>query len=108
MSTLVIFLYSYGRFFEKKVNRKNDGIILGINSASGVESINHSLFADDTFILVWASLKMERVFLEIMHHFCIISGALINIRESVVYGWNVDQSIVTNISHILGFEGFAS
>ena len=51
---------------------------------------------------------MARAFLDIMNHFCIISGALINIRESVVYGWNVDQSIVANISQILGFDGYAS
>ena len=43
-----------------------------------------------------------------MHHFCIISGALINNRKSVVFGWNVDQSTIANISQVLGFEGFAS
>ena len=40
--------------------------------------------------------------------FCIISGALINNRKSAMYGWNVDQSTIANISQILGFEGFAS
>ena len=43
-----------------------------------------------------------------MHQFCIISGALINKSKSVVFGWNVYQSKVANISHILGFEGYAS
>ena len=43
-----------------------------------------------------------------MHHLCIISGALINNRKSVVFRWNVDQSKVANISQILGFEGYAS
>ena len=41
---------------------KNDGIILGINSATGVEAINHALFADDTLLLGGASLKMARFF----------------------------------------------
>ena len=65
---------------------KNEGIILGILSASGVEAINHALFADDTLILGGDSLKMARFFVEIIHHFCIILGALINNRKSVGYG----------------------
>ena len=88
--------------------RKVDGIIPGISTAIGVEAINHALFADDTLLLGGAYLKMARAFFEIMQHFCIISGALINNRKSAVYGWNVDQSKVDKISHILGFEGYAS
>ena len=87
--------------------RKIDGIILGISTSIGVEAINHTLFADDTLLLGGASLKMARAFFEIMQHFCIISGALINNRKSAVYGWNVDQSKVDKISQILGFEGYA-
>ena len=86
---------------------KVDGIIPGISAAVGVEAINHALFADDTLFLGGASLKMARAFSKIMQHFCIISGALINNRKSVVYGWNVDQSKVDKISQILGFEGYA-
>ena len=87
---------------------KNDGIIPGITSTPGVEAINHALFADDTLFLGGASLKMARVFLEIMHQFCIILGALINNRKSAVFKWNVDQLKVEKISQILGFEGYAS
>ena len=87
---------------------KNEGIILSIHQASGVEAINHALFVDGTLLLGGASLKMARVFAEIMHHFCIILGALINNCKSVVFCWNVDQSTIANISQILGFEGFAS
>ena len=87
---------------------KEDGSIPSINSAIGVEAINHALFADDTLLLGGASLKMERVFSEIMQQFCIISGVLINNRKSVVIKWNVDQSKVASISQILGFEGYAS
>ena len=85
---------------------KNDEIIPGIKSASGVEAINHALFVDDMFLLGGASLRLERLFKEIMQHFCIISGALINNWKSVVYGWNVDPSSIANISQILGFYGF--
>ena len=82
---------------------KNDGIIPGITSTPGVEAINHAHFADDTLLLGGASLKMARVFSEIMHQLCIILGALINNRKSAVFGWNVDQLRVERISQILGF-----
>ena len=87
---------------------KNDGIIPGIKSTSGVESINYALFVDDTLLLGGASLRLERIFKEIMQHFCIISGALINNRKSLVYGSNADPSTIANISQILGFDGFFS
>ena len=64
---------------------KNEGIILGITSIVGVETINHALFADDTLLLGMASLKITRAFVDIMTHFFIISGALISIGKSVVY-----------------------
>ena len=51
---------------------------------------------------------MARVFLEIMHNFCNISGDLIKNKKSSVLGWNVDQFKVEKISQILGFEGYAS
>ena len=71
----------------KLTTGKNDGIIPGITSAVGVEAINHALFLDDTFILGGASLKMARAFSEIMHQFCIISGALITtVRVSSLDG----------------------
>ena len=86
--------------------RKKLGIIPSIKSTSGFESINHALFADDTLILGGASLRLERIFKEIMQNFCTISGALINNLKSVVYGWNADHSTIANISQTLGFDGF--
>ena len=82
----------------KLIAGKNVGIILGIISAVGVEAIKHALFADDTLLLGGASLKMARVFSEIMHKLCIISGALIKNRKSSVFGWNVDQFKVEKFS----------
>ena len=90
----------------KSAEGKNVGIIPGISSLVGVEPINHALLADDTLLLGGASSNMARVFSDIMKYLCIISGALINIRKSTVYCWNVDQSIMAYISQILGFEGF--
>ena len=73
---------------KKLTKGKNDGSIPDITLAVGVESINHALFADDTLLLGGASLKMTRVFFpEIMHQFCIISGALITtVRVSSLDG----------------------
>ena len=85
---------------------KEVGIIPGINSTRGVESINHALFVDDSLLLGGSSLRMARAFKEILQNFCLISGALINNRNSAVYGWNTDQSIILNISHILGFSRY--
>ena len=92
----------------KLTTGKNVGIIPGISPSVGVENINHALFTNDTLLLGGASLNMERAFSDIMNQFYIISGALINIRKSVVYYWNVDQLVVANITQILGFEGFAT
>ena len=70
----------------KLTTGKNDGIIPGISSTVGFDAINHALFADDTLLLGGASLKMARVFSEIMNQLCIVSRALINNRKSAVFG----------------------
>ena len=85
---------------------KDGGIIPGIKSASGVDSINHALFADVSLLLGGALVRMARDFKEILQFFFLISGALINIRKSAVYGWNTDHSTIVNISHILDFVGY--
>ena len=85
---------------------KEARIILGIKFARGVDSINHALFADDYLLLGGASLKIERDFKGILQNFCIVSGALINNRKSVVYGWNADHSTILNIANLLEFYGY--
>ena len=92
----------------KLTMENNVGTIPRIKSASDVESINHALFADDTLLLGGASLRLPRVFKDIMQHFCTVSGALINNRKSAVYGWNATPETIANISHLLGFEGFSN
>lgn len=82
------------------------GTILGIKAARGVDPINHALFADDSLLLGGALIKITKDFKEIFQHFCLITGALINKRKSVVYGWNVDHPTILRISCILGFPGY--
>jgi hypothetical protein len=74
----------------------------------GTEPINHALFVDDSLLLGGASLRIARAFNEIIQNFCCISGALVNKRKSVVYGWNTNEQTISRIAHILGFKGFVS
>ena len=61
---------------------------------------------DDSLLLGGASFRMARAFKEILQNFCLISGALINNRKSIVYGWNTDHSTILNISYIIKFSGY--
>ena len=79
---------------------------MGIKFARGVDSINHALFADYSLLLGGASLKIARDFKGILQNFCLVSGALINNRKSVVYGWNIDHSTILNITNLLEFPGY--
>ena len=65
------------------------GSIPGIKAVRGVDSINHALFVDDSLLLGETSLNIARAFNEILQNFSISSGALINKRKSIVFGWNV-------------------
>lgn len=84
------------------------GSITGIQIVKGVDLVNHALLADDSLMLGGASLRMENYFKAILNKFCSISGALINERKSVVYGWNTEQDTIYRIENLLGFAGFAS
>ena len=65
---------------------KEAGYIPGIKIVTGVDSINHALFADDSLLLGGSSLKIARSFNEILQKNCLISGAVTNKKKSVVYG----------------------
>lgn len=80
--------------------------IPGIKAARGVDPINHALFADDSLLLGGASFNIAKAFKEILQKFCLITGALINKRKSIVYGWNVYHPTMVRISFLLGFPGF--
>ena len=62
------------------------GSLPGIKIASGVDPINHALFADDSLLLGGESLIIARAFDVILQNFYLTSGALINKSKSVVYG----------------------
>ena len=101
-----IYILMAGSLSRKLLAKKEAGYIPGIKIARGVDPINHALFADDSFLLEGASLKISQAFYDILQKFCLISGALINNMKSVVYGWNVDHSTILQIEKFLGFPGF--
>ena len=70
------------------VAKKNVGTVPVIRITKAIEPINHTLFADDSLLLGGSSIKIAKVFSETLQDFCGISGALINKRKSIVYGWN--------------------
>ena len=63
-------------------------------------------FADYSLLLGGTSLKIAQDFNEVLQNFCLISGALINNKKSVVYGWNVYHSAILRIANSLGFPRF--
>ena len=67
--------YSLSR---KLTAERNVGVIQGIRSTKGIDTINRSLFADDSLLLGGASLRIDRAFQEIIQSFYIISGVLVN------------------------------
>ena len=67
------------------------GYFPGIKATRGVDAINYALFADESLLLGGDSLNIARAFNEILQNFCLISRALINKRNSDVFGWNVDH-----------------
>lgn len=82
------------------------GSIPGIKAEIGVDPINHALFTNDSLLLGGASIKIAKAFKEILQHFCLITGALINKRKSVVYGCNADRPTILRIACTLGFLGY--
>ena len=77
-----------------------------IKIASGVDPINHALFANESLLLGGASLIIARAFNLTLQNFFSSSGALIDKSKSVVFCWNVDHPSLLRIAHSLGFFGF--
>ena len=87
--------------------KKNFGTISRIWPMKGMDPINHGLFANDSLLLGGASLRIARVFNELLQRFYNISRVLFNKIKIAVYDWNIDQQIVLRIAHFLCFSGFA-
>eukprot|EP00253_Pinus_taeda_P032916 PITA_32916 len=80
----------------------------GIRAIKGTIPINHTLFVDDSLLMGGASIKIEKAFNKVIQSFYKVSGALVNRRKSIVYGWSVDQKTIHQIAQALGFTGYAS
>ena len=66
---------------KKLTVEKEVGYIPWIKIVSGVDPINHALFADDSLFLGGDSLKIAWAFNEILQKLCLISGVLINNKK---------------------------
>eukprot|EP00253_Pinus_taeda_P020104 PITA_20104 len=62
---------------------------------------------DDSLLLGGASPRIAKAFDKVLKSYCRVSGASINERKSVVYGWNIDQHDLTSISALLDFNSQA-
>ena len=78
----------------KLISDKDSGYILSIRIARGVDPFNHALFADDSLLLGGTSMNISWDFQDTLTKYCQSFGALINKDKSVVYGWNVEPSVI--------------
>ena len=88
--------------------KKKVGTVPSIRIVKGIEPINHSLFVDNSLLLGGASIMISKSFSRILQDLCSITGALVNKRKSVVYGWNTEHNVIQRIANSLGFLGYAS
>eukprot|EP00253_Pinus_taeda_P036029 PITA_36029 len=86
---------------------KQKGSIPGIRIEKGIEPVNHALFANDSLLLGGGSSRIANNFKTIIQKFCIITGALVSEKKSMVYGWNTDHHSIGKIAEYLGYTGHA-
>ena len=86
----------YGK---KKLN------LSGLRITNGVKDINHAQFADDTLLLGGASPATAKKFKKELDIYTDISGSMISLAKSKIYGWNITPREMHEISKILGIEG---
>ena len=91
---------------KKLLVEKEAGFLPGIKIAREIDPINHDIFANDSLLLGWAYLMIARAFNVVLQKFCQSSRDLINKIKSGVYGWNVDQCALHQISDFFGFSGY--
>eukprot|EP00253_Pinus_taeda_P033856 PITA_33856 len=83
------------------------GSLPGLKPSSGVNPLNHAIFADDSLLLRGASTKLGKAFDTVLKSYCRVLGALVNESKSAIYSWNTDQQELISISNLLGFRGHA-
>jgi hypothetical protein len=93
LSPFMYILMEYS--LSRKITAENKaGIVPCIRLMKGIDSINQSLFADDSLMPGGASINIAKIFNKILQSFYSISRALINKMKSAVYGWNVDHQTI--------------
>eukprot|EP00253_Pinus_taeda_P003821 PITA_03821 len=78
------------------------GLIIGIKFGNGAKNINHSQFADDTFLIGGDSTTIARRFKVLLDQFMGYSGGLINQQKNCIYGWNASNKVIHKIANIFG------
>ena len=73
---------------------RNVGTIPGIRLTKGIEPVNRALFDVDSLLLGGSSLRIARVFQDILQRYCVVLGAMVNKIKSVVYRWNTDEQTI--------------
>jgi hypothetical protein len=79
--------------------------LLGLRIAPGVKDINHAQFADDTLLLGGASVQTTKKFKKELDSYAEVSGSVISLPKSKIYGWNITPREMLEISRVLGMEG---
>jgi hypothetical protein len=82
--------------------------LLGPRIAPGVKEINHAQFADDMLLMGGASMPMTKKFKKELDAYTEISGSMISLTKSKIYGWNITPREMIDISRVLGMEGCTS
>jgi hypothetical protein len=77
----------------------------GLRIAPGVKDINHAQFADDTQLMGGASMPTTKKFKKELDAYTQISGSVISLTKSKIFGWNITPREMLYISRVLGMEG---
>eukprot|EP00253_Pinus_taeda_P001754 PITA_01754 len=81
------------------------GSLPGLKPSSGVDPLNHALFADDSLLLGGASTRIAKAFDSVLKSYCRVSEAQVNESKSEIYSWNINKQELIGISNALGFKG---
>jgi hypothetical protein len=84
-------------------HERRNGKLPSLPFGSGVKEINHSQLVDDTLLLAATSSIIAKGFKCILQPFLKESGGKINNHKSIIYGWNIQNNTLNELSNILGF-----
>jgi len=72
----------------------------------GVKYINHAQFADGTLLMGGASVQTTKKFKKELDVNTKITGIMLSLTKSKIYGWNIIPREMFDISRVLGMEGY--